>query len=145
MNIEMVKIRMQRVQHLQYSGRVYTPQDLVEMVEPIFRDADREQFVVVGLNGNNHPTMINLVAIGSLDAAVIHPRELFKPLILCNSAGFICVHNHPGGDPKPSPADISITRRIYSAAKLMGMTFVDHIILGLDNSITSMKREGFIG
>jgi DNA repair protein RadC len=82
------------------------------------------------LDRKNRVIGINLVSIGSLTAAVVHPREVFKPAILANAAALIVCHNHPNGDVQPSQEDRTLTRRLVEAGKLLGMEVLDHIILG---------------
>ena len=74
---------------------------------------DREHFVVLCLNVKNQPTHINIAHIGSLNASVVHPREVFKPAILANAASIMVFHNHPSGNPEPSPEDIEVTHRLH--------------------------------
>ncbi|HRU40693.1 MAG TPA: JAB domain-containing protein, partial [Candidatus Diapherotrites archaeon] len=78
---------------------------------------------------------------GSLNASIVHPREVFNPAIRKSSASIIMVHNHPSGDPSPSSEDVSITARIAEAGKLIGIELVDHIIIG-DGKYISMKEKG---
>lgn len=91
---------------------------------------DRERFLTVMLDGKGHVLGIEEVSVGSLTASLVHPRELLKALILANAASFICVHNHPSGDPTPSPEDVALTSRLRSAAQLMGIRLTDHVIIG---------------
>jgi DNA repair protein RadC len=93
-------------------------------------DADREHFVVVLLDRKNQVIGMNTVSIGSLTASIVHPRETFKAAILSNAAAIICGHNHPSGDPQPSQEDRVLTARLVEAGKLLGISVLDHIILG---------------
>jgi DNA repair protein RadC len=91
---------------------------------------DREQFLVCGLDAKHRIIGINIVSIGSLTLAIVHPREVFKPLILMNAAAFICAHNHPSSDPTPSPEDRVLTQRLRHGAEILGITLLDHLVLG---------------
>jgi DNA repair protein RadC len=91
---------------------------------------DREHFVVALLDTKHKFIGLNTVAIGSLNAAVVHPREVFKPAILANAHAIICAHNHPSGAPQPSQEDRLLTRRLVLAGEALGITVLDHIILG---------------
>lgn len=91
---------------------------------------DRERFLTVMLDGKGHILGIEEVSVGSLTASLVHPRELLKALILANAASFICVHNHPSGDPTPSPEDVALTSRLRAATELMGIRLTDHVIIG---------------
>ncbi len=91
---------------------------------------DREKFLTVMLDGKGHVLGIEEVSVGTLTASLVHPRELLKGLILANAASFICVHNHPSGDPTPSPEDSTLTSRLRSAAEMVGIRLTDHVIIG---------------
>ncbi len=91
---------------------------------------DRERFVTIMLDQKHALIAIEEVSVGSLCSAIVHPREVFKGLILSNAAAFAICHNHPSGDPTPSQEDIAITRRLREAADLLGIRFLDHIVIG---------------
>lgn len=101
-----------------------------ELLAPHFAGIDREQFVVCGLDAKHHIIGLNVVSVGSLTVSIVHPREVFKPLILMNACALICAHNHPSGDPTPSAEDHALTSRLRQAGELLGITLLDHIILG---------------
>lgn len=101
-----------------------------ELLAPHFRGIDREQFVVCGLDAKHHIIGLNVVSVGSLTASIVHPREVFKPLILMNACALLCAHNHPSGDPTPSPEDHALTARLREAGDLLGISLLDHIVLG---------------
>ena len=82
------------------------------------------------LDRKNTGIGINTVAVGSLTAAVVHPREVFKPALLANAAAILCAHNHPSGDPQPSAEDRALTTRLVEAGKLLGIQMLDHVIVG---------------
>ena len=84
------------------------------------------------------------VSEGTIDSALVSPRELFIEAFKRNAYGIILLHNHPGGDPTPSREDVMITRRIYEAGELLGIRLFDHIVIG-DNCFVSMKEKGFFG
>jgi DNA repair protein RadC len=95
-----------------------------------FEQRDREVFVAICLDGKNHILGFNVVSVGSLTAALVHPREVFKPAILANAASLILAHNHPSGDPEPSAEDRSITERLRQAGDLLGIHVLDHVVIG---------------
>lgn len=95
------------------------------------------------INTKNKPTAIHTVSIGTLNSTVVHPREIFKAAILSNAASIILAHNHPSGDPTPSKEDIGITKRLVDAGELLGITVMDHIIIG-ENNYVSMKKRSLI-
>ena len=81
---------------------------------------------------------------GSLTLAIVHPREVFKPLILMNACGWICAHNHPSGDPIPSTEDRVLTSRLRQGADLLGISLLDHLIL-TDEGCYSFADQGWLG
>ena len=95
-------------------------------------DNDKEKLYVIILNIKNRVIGYSLVSMGSLTASIVHPREVLKPAILASAASIIIVHNHPSGDPEPSTDDIEVTNRISKACAIMGINFLDHIVLGFD-------------
>ena len=111
-------------------------------LRPFFAELDREQFLVCCLDAKHAIIGINVVSIGSLTLSIVHPREVFKPAILLNACGIIAAHNHPSGDPSPSPEDRTLTARLREAGELLGITLLDHLILG-DDRIHSFADHGW--
>jgi DNA repair protein RadC len=108
-------------------------------------NVDREYFMVAMLDQKNKVIGIHTVSIGSLTASVVHPRECFKPAILSNAAALICAHNHPSGAPQPSREDRALTTRLVDAGKLLGISVLDHVILGDGNeTYYSFADEGLL-
>ncbi|MNV44920.1 hypothetical protein D3C71_1366980 [compost metagenome] len=93
------------------------------------------------LNTKNHVIGQETLSMGSLNASIVHPREVFRAAIKCSSASIICAHNHPSGDPTPSPEDISLTSRLLQAGEIVGIDVLDHLIIG-DSSFVSLKEKG---
>ena len=113
------------------------------ILRPLFAGLDREQFLVCGLDAKHALIGVNLVSIGSLTLAIVHPREVFKPLILMNASAWICAHNHPsGGDPTPSQEDRVLTSRLRQGADLLGISLLDHLIL-TDKDYYSFADQGW--
>lgn len=104
------------------------------ILRPHFAGLDREHFLVVGLDAKHRVIGLNLVSVGSLTLAIVHPREVFKPLILMNASAWICAHNHPSGDVTPSSEDRVLTKRLREAGELLGITLLDHMIIASENS-----------
>jgi DNA repair protein RadC len=105
---------------------------------------DREQFVICGLDAKHKLIGINVVSTGSLTLAIVHPREVFKPLILMNAGAWLCAHNHPSGDITPSPEDRVLTKRLREAGELFGITLLDHLIL-TEERYYSFADQGWPG
>lgn len=101
----------------------------------------QENFVVLFLNSKNVLISRELVSIGTLNAALVHPRDVFRLAIEVNAAAMICVHNHPSGDPSPSPEDISLTKRLMESGQIMGIDVLDHVIIGRDGWVSLKQKE----
>ena len=100
----------------------------------------REHFAVLLLNSRNRIVDRSIVSVGSLNASIVHPREVFRPAIEMTAAAMVLVHNHPSGDPMPSRDDIEIARRLIRGGELLGIQVLDHVIVARD-SYLSMRRE----
>lgn len=122
-------------------GRYTSPESLALVLSRYFEGADREQLAVVMLNGRNRIIGISTASIGTLNQALASPREVFKPAILCNAAAVILSHNHPSGDPQPSHEDRAMTNRMEEAGALLGISVLDHIIMGEDADYFSFAME----
>lgn len=109
---------------------VDNPERAADLLREDVRFYDVEHFHVVLLNTRRRLISIEKISQGTLDTAIIHPREVFRPAIQAASSAIIMVHNHPSGDPSPSEADIRITRDLIRAGQLLKIEVVDHIILG---------------
>ena len=103
----------------------------------------KEYFVVLSLDSRNNLIKISDVSIGTLNANLVHPREVFKEAILAHAAQIILAHNHPSGNPEPSPEDVALTRRLEEAAKIFGIELLDHIIVTKD-AFSSLKEQNLI-
>jgi len=95
------------------------------------------------LNTKNHIIARETLSMGTLNASLVHPREVFKAAVQKSSASIICVHNHPSGDPTPSPEDIALTKRLAEAGHLMGIDVLDHLVIG-DGRFVSLKEQGYM-
>ncbi|MDN4067538.1 DNA repair protein RadC [Paenibacillus vini] len=120
---------------------IASPEAMVKECSDI-RFLEKEHFVILYLNTKNRVIGRETVSVGSLNAAIVHPREVFRGAIRRGSASVICAHNHPSGDPTPSQEDIDITKRLAQAGELVGIDLLDHVILGRDNH-TSLKQSGY--
>jgi DNA repair protein RadC len=120
-----------------------SPEQVVRCVMPKMRHLEREHFAALIVNTKMRLIDYVEIAIGGLNSAIIHPRELFKQAVRANGAGLIAVHNHPSGDPNPSREDIMLTRRLVEAGKLLGIDLIDHVIIG-DGCWVSLKERGDI-
>ena len=110
--------------------KVNAPATAAEVLHEYLAGADREHFVVLLLDTQNQIIGIHTVSVGTLDASLVHPREVLKPAILANAASIVLAHNHPSGDPSPSPEDRTVTRQLRDAGGVLGIEVHDHIVLG---------------
>ena len=122
---------------------VASPRDIFDRFGPQMRDLRHEEFHVLLLNVQHRILRDVLVTRGILDASVIHPREVFRPAILENAAGVILVHNHPSGDPDPSPEDRRVTAQLAEAGSAVGIDVLDHIVIG-DAAFVSFVEAGLL-
>lgn len=122
---------------------IRSPKDAAQYVMEDLRYLQKEHFVCLFLNTKNHVLAQETLSIGSLNASIVHPREIFRAAIKRSSASIICAHNHPSGDPTPSPEDIQITERLVQAGELIGIEVLDHVIIG-DKHYISLKEQGLM-
>lgn len=115
--------------------------DVADFMMPRMRYLDKEYFYAILLNRKNYVIATPNISIGTLSESLVHPRELFKEAVSHSAAAIILVHNHPSGDPSPSPQDILMTRRIADAGKLLDIKVLDHVIIG-SNTYISLKEQG---
>ena len=142
--INIVSIKMVKESSFLYQTRtISSPKDAYEMIKDQLQDLDREQFIIACLNTKNEPTNITVVSVGTLNKAIVHPREVFKTAILSNAASIMAFHNHPSGETTPSQQDIQLTHRLYEAGELLGIKLLDHLIIG-DGTFTSLKEKGYL-
>ena len=102
-----------------------------------------EHFCIFCLNTKNKIVGVHTISIGSVNATIVHPREVFKAAMLNNAAAIICIHNHPSGDPEPSRVDIESTHRLVDAGNILGIDVLDHIIIG-DGKYISLQELGMM-
>lgn len=116
------------------------PEDVLAHVRDLPR-ARREHFVVLLLNARHEMQRRETVSIGSLNASIVHPREVFLPAILHSAASLVLVHNHPSGDPEPSDEDLDITRRLLEVGDLVGIGVLDHVIVAARGMVSFRARQ----
>jgi DNA repair protein RadC len=120
-----------------------SPRDLARHLLPQYGAAPVEQFGLVMLDSKLHVVRIKIIAIGSLDATVAHPREVFREAAVASAAAVVLFHNHPSGDPTPSREDLELTERMVDAGEIMGIRVVDHIILSAHRYF-SLQEAGLL-
>lgn len=107
------------------------------------KDEEQEHFIVLCLNTKNEIIARNTVSIGTLDQAIVHPRDVFRFAIKSNAARIIAVHNHPSGNPEPSENDKTVTKRLIRSGDILGIEVLDHIIVGNDSYVSLRERGLF--
>ncbi|WP_265738332.1 RadC family protein [Pseudalkalibacillus salsuginis] len=134
-----------RVNRLQIDERyiIRSPDDGAKYVMDEMRFLSQEHFVCIYLNTKNQVLHKQTVFIGSLNASIVHPREVYKEAMRRSAASIICFHNHPSGDPNPSREDIEVTQRLAECGKIIGIDLLDHIIIG-DQKFVSLKEKGYV-
>ena len=140
-SIELGK-RIAKAKHVKLDS-ILSPSDCVSFLSAEMKHLTQEHFVVLFLDTKNYIIGKKTIFIGSLNKAIVHPREVFKEAIKRSSASVICAHNHPSGDPTPSQQDIQLTHRLYEAGELIGIKLLDHLIIG-DEQFTSLKEKGYL-
>lgn len=138
---ELKVIRERRAGYVASGVRITNAEQVYQAFRQRFEQLDREEFVVVLLDGKNRVIGFHVVSVGSLGASLVHPRETFKAAILANAAAVILIHNHPSGDPEPSTEDRSVTERLKGAGELLGIAVLDHIVIG-DGGYASFVEMG---
>ncbi|HEX79223.1 MAG TPA: JAB domain-containing protein [Dehalococcoidia bacterium] len=117
------------------------PEDVAGLIASRLKGKKKEYFLAIMLDTRSRLIKVSEISVGSLDASVVHPREVFKEAISASAASVIFAHNHPSGDPTPSEDDIKLTKRLADAGEITGIDILDHIIIG-DGRYLSLKREG---
>lgn len=108
----------------------------------LIQDGRQEEFHIVTLDTKNQVITTHQITVGTLDASLVHPREVFRPAIKDAAASVILVHNHPSGDPTPSREDVAVTKRLESAGDVLGVQVLDHIVLGQDTAVSISDQVG---
>lgn len=134
-----------RISNLAYNDRyvIRTPEDCANYVMNDMRFLSQEHFVCLYLNTKNQVLHKRTIFIGSLNASIVHPREVYKEALRRSAASVICLHNHPSGDPSPSREDLEVTKRLVESGKILGIELLDHIIIG-ENKFVSLKEKGYV-
>ncbi|MGN7476783.1 RadC family protein [Solibacillus silvestris] len=121
---------------------IRSPEDAATFLMQDMTSLQQEHFVCLFLNVKNQVLHKQTIFVGSLNASIFHPREIYREAVKRSAASIICAHNHPSGVPTPSPEDIDVTMRLYEAGKIVGVDLLDHVIIG-DHQFISMKEKGY--
>lgn len=123
--------------------KIRSPADVYSILYPRMREQKREKLVALLLDTKNQVLREEVISIGSLNANIVHPREVFKAALMESCASVILSHNHPSGDPTPSREDIAVTEKLVEGGKLLGIDVLDHVVIG-DGRYVSLKDEGYV-
>lgn len=140
--LEQVAIRMVEQPPLYSNEPMNNPDVAIRVMNEFLSQMDRELFCIVNLQADLTPINMNIVSVGSLNEALINPREIFKSAILSNAHSMMLIHNHPSGNLTPSTSDIQTTARMQKLGELMGISLVDHIITGRNGNYYSFRDKG---
>lgn len=132
----------QRLYQVQNTPHIDSAEDILTVISYI-RNRKREHFIALYLNARQQLIRTYTVSIGSINASIAHPREVYEPAITCHASHIIIAHNHPSGDPTPSHADILLTKRLQHAGEILGIALIDHIIIASKEYI-SMKENKYL-
>ena len=131
------------------TGRqVTSPADCARVIAALPIDAGRldechvEHFGMLALNTKHRINAFRVIGVGTLDACIVHPREVFRAAIDAHAAAIVVFHNHPSGDPEPSPEDKRLTDRLTAGGAVLGIDVLDHIVIGHDGRYSSFKERG---
>ncbi len=127
----------------EFPKNITSPKDAADVLTQYIGNDDRESFVIILLDTKYKINCLHTVSTGSLNASIVTPRETFKVAIESNAAAIILGHNHPSGSCKPSQQDLQITKRLQEAGELLGISVLDHVIVGSESYI-SLKEDGYI-
>jgi DNA repair protein RadC len=121
--------------------RIMSAHDAAQLLVPVYGSRPVEEFGVILLDTKHRVLRITLLSVGTLDASIVHPREVFREAASGGAAAVVVFHNHPSGDPTPSGDDVALTRRLITAGELMGITVLDHVIVA-ENAFFSLRERG---
>lgn len=126
---------------------IRSPEDAYDTIVELTQ-ADRETqeiFGVISLNTKNKVLGCEVIHKGSVNASIVHPRDVYKLALLKGATSIMVFHNHPSGNPAPSREDIDVTKRLNDCGKLLGVELLDHIIVGDDGDFVSLREKGYVG
>jgi len=147
MRINFMEVRLVKEKGVNYNTmiQVDSPESTVRALNSLM-DMDTlavEKVVLVCLDTKNKIMSINQISQGTVNSSLVNPREIFQMALLQGATNIIVAHNHPSGNPKPSGADIDVTKRLAEAGKILGVNLLDHLIIG-DGKYTSLRERGCI-
>lgn len=140
-------VKLVKEKEVAYSTKyIKSPDDAFESIKETtgIHEKPNEHFGFLSLSTKNEVIGVHVVFAGSLNASIVHPRDVYQRAILNNAAAIIVFHNHPSTNPKPSNEDITVTKRLIEAGKMIGVQLLDHIIVGDETRFISLKDKGYL-
>ncbi len=126
----------------QERAAIHSPEDVANLLMAEMSGFDQEHLRVLLLSTRNEVMSVHEIYVGNVNSSLVRPAEVYRPAIRDNAPSIIVVHNHPSGDPTPSPEDVSITRELLSAGKLLSIELLDHVVIGSGNRFVSLNEKG---
>ena len=144
--LEVVNVRLVKEPSILSEKPVTKPEDAVEVIGQFISQFDREVVCILNIATSGTPICMNIASIGTLNTALVSPKDILKSTILANAPAFIMLHCHPSGNPKPSMDDAKVTQRLKEAADILDINMLDHIIVGCTSEKRfSFKEKGLLG
>ncbi|OCS93357.1 JAB domain-containing protein [Caryophanon latum] len=141
---EVVRVK-QVVKEMNGVASIRSPRDLATLAFNLIGEEDREVFLVICLNTKNQAIAVHRVHVGTINASIIHPREVMKTAILNNAASIVVSHNHPSTNTTPSQEDLEVTERLKQAGEILGIELLDHIIVTpIEKNYISFREKGYM-
>ena len=120
------------------------PELAADALRPLLAGHDREHCVLISLDSKHRLVAVDTVSIGTVDHTFMSPREIYRDALLRGASAILLGHNHPSGDPTPSDDDLRVTRRLARAGETIGVTLLDHVVIGAGGRYVSLAREGHL-
>ena len=140
--LNVVNIRLVKEPSLYSTKSLNSPEAVLELMAEEMSSYDREVLCILNLKANGQVINMNIVSVGTINSALVNPREIFKSSILSNACAIIAIHNHPSGNIMPSREDVNITKRLKMSGAILGIDLLDHIIIGgTSGEMYSFKSE----
>ena len=143
--LKVVNVRLVKEPSLFSNEPLKTPRDALRLIAKELATYDREVFLILNLKYNGQVINMNICSVGTLNASLVSPREVFKSSILSNAGAFIAIHTHPSGNISPSQDDKQLTKRLMECGRLLDIRLIDHIIVAAETGeMFSFKEEGLM-
>ena len=139
--LDVVNIRLVKEPSLYSTKPLNSPEAVLELMAEEMSSYDREVLCILNLKANSQVINMNIVSVGTINSALVNPREIFKSSILSNACAIIAIHNHPSGEVLPSKQDIVFTQQLVKVGHLLGIEVIDHIIIGEDKYYSFFENQ----